>query len=138
MWLPRTQVTATVCLSPALTPVPPPAATPADVHTYLPWSTKQDNHLLELAEQYTQVSSSVQTSTRLKHTGCWVRLADVPGPLEARILAECVCSAAALPCPALNLPPPQGSRIKWSAVAAQLPGRTDKQCAIRWKTLTTG
>jgi hypothetical protein len=46
---------------------------------------------------------------------------------------------ALLPCCfALVLLLQKGGRIKWSSVAAQLPGRTDKQCAIRWKTLTTG
>lgn len=29
-------------------------------------------------------------------------------------------------------------RIKWSAVAAQIEGRTDKQCAIRYKAIKSG
>ncbi|KAL4425581.1 hypothetical protein ABPG75_009597 [Micractinium tetrahymenae] len=32
----------------------------------------------------------------------------------------------------------EDGRVKWSAVAAHLPGRTDKQCATRWKAITSG
>lgn len=40
---------------------------------------------------------------------------------------------------AFSLPFPQASgRIKWAAVAAALPGRTDKQCTSRYKALTEG
>ncbi|KAL4438039.1 hypothetical protein ABPG77_004260 [Micractinium sp. CCAP 211/92] len=32
----------------------------------------------------------------------------------------------------------EDGRVKWSAVAAHLPGRTDKQCAMRWKAINSG
>ena len=54
------------------------------------------------------------------------------------VVADLLCFALLPCCFALVLLLQKGGRIKWSSVAARLPGRTDKQCAIRWKTLTTG
>ena len=124
---------------------------PADVHTYLPWETEQDNHLLELVEQYTLVSSTsaVQRSAaQCSAVQCSVELPNHTMPAAfgrcfwplwrsaCRLIAVRVVPL--LPFPALALPLQEDGRVKWSAVAAQLPGRTDKQCAIRWKALTTG
>ena len=67
----------------------PTTTAPADVHTYLPWSTEQDNDLLELAEQYTLVSSTVQRSTVQSratnaHPGYWGCIGGVSGHFEGR------------------------------------------------------
>lgn len=162
----------------------------AEVTAWQPWGKAEEQELLELAQEHTQVQRpaahylmqqglhqqrAAPAGRRAGSDRAVLRGASTPGQQAARLLPSCRQDGGhGAPCPPLGLqlciPPPtqpahthtigpgpggalmfsqshrhpptlvlqEDGRVKWSAVAAHLPGRTDKQCATRWKALTSG
>lgn len=115
-------------------------ALPAGVATYRPWNGESDRRLLALATQHTQVGVPGRAGHEPVVLPCLVVMIaewQVPcSPHTQLAMNDPPCARCVPPHtrPALQ---PDG-KIKWSAVAAGLPGRTDKQCSIRYKALTSG
>ena len=111
--------------------LPSPPLPPADLRVFTPWTKEEQRTLCQLVAQHTQVGRGELDAVLS------VPLAALPPcPLPATSDCRLQClTALSAPCPPLLQP---SGRVKWAAVAAGLPGRTDKQCASHYANTKDG
>lgn len=134
----------------------------ADVHSYKPWTRAEDEQLLELCKQHTQVRGwagrfgglaavvgfhvCVARRCIVGHNRQWhgwfktggMRLRYTACTVLLLCLLLCHPEHACRACRRIPCLLQPSGRIKWAAVAAGLEGRTDKHCTTRYRALKSG
>lgn len=117
-----------------------PSPSPAELSSWKVWTAAQEKELLELAREHTRVGGGWLVG-QVGEQG--VRLCAQSGEEGRRMkLLIVVLDMLFLVASCAPQSPPHTAQedggIKWAKVATHFPGRTDKQCSARWRSITSG
>ncbi len=105
---------------------------PADVVPFTEWTAEEEDLLAQLAALHTQARRGAALGCVIPRAPYWRMLCMPAWQLNGRHAPQEYSHTHT------HIALQANGKIKWSAVAAGMPGRTDKHCASHMKVLLSG